>query len=128
MSEKVEYTGQVKNCARCGQDHGIIWKHLTNPPELLTHFGICRVTQEPVFATIGFSKQWRMYYFDPEGYGSFSVVLATSPEEAREKLLAYEFKNGDGTPDVISNEEKHKIAKFLITECDPDVPFMGEWC
>jgi ribosomal protein S27AE len=42
----------VKECARCGQDHaGITFTELINPG-LVSHFAMCPVTNQPILMAI----------------------------------------------------------------------------
>ena len=38
----------VKGCQRCGTDHEIEFRHLTNPADEWNWWGVCPVTNEPV--------------------------------------------------------------------------------
>jgi hypothetical protein len=47
--EDMPITVRVLQCARCGGDHAEVEFHpLTNPPEDVSHFGMCPTSDEPI--------------------------------------------------------------------------------
>lgn len=54
--DKIDLKMNVKNCARCGGDHWMVFNPFQNPAYLpggvFTHWAMCPVTQEPVLLMI----------------------------------------------------------------------------
>lgn len=45
-------TVTVRCCQRCGQDHELVFKPLSNPADLFTHWSLCPLLQEPVLLAV----------------------------------------------------------------------------
>lgn len=43
----------LKNCARCGHDHELLWASLLdNPPDSFTHWTLCPIVHQPILFRI----------------------------------------------------------------------------
>lgn len=42
----------IKNCARCGEDHSLVFFALENPSDEYTHFSMCPKLKQPILLKI----------------------------------------------------------------------------
>jgi hypothetical protein len=49
----------VRSCQRCGQDHEVAFRPLTNPADIHTHWGVCPNVGQPITLSISFQPSTR---------------------------------------------------------------------
>lgn len=53
MNYEKAFKQNVNGCSRCGGNHDLIeFKPLNNPPEGITHWGICPLTSQPILMLV----------------------------------------------------------------------------